>query len=141
MNNPVFILEAIDKVGDEDEDTDPLLGVLDSSNRAAFRDAYIDVPLDLSGVLWIATATDAGAIPVALRDCLYVVNLPAYSEQEKLAIAQEHLLTRPFDGPLPTSAGILALEPAASGRVGGSRSAAVGSGRSGRGGGSGRFFR
>ena len=114
VNNPVFILEGIDKVGDADEDPHPLLDVLDPSNRTAFKDAYLAVPLDLSGVLWVATATDAGAIPAKVRDCLHVVDLPAYTEQEKLAIAQEHLLARPFDDPLPTSAGILALEPAAS---------------------------
>lgn len=111
VNNPVFILEAIDELDDSDEDTGPLLGLLDPSKRTEFRDAYLDVPLDLSGVLWIATAIDAEAIPGVLRDCLSVVNLPAYTEQEKLAIAQEHLLTRPFAGPLPTSAGVLALEP------------------------------
>ena len=83
-------------------------------------DAYLAVPLDLSGVLWIATATDVGAIPAKVRDCLHVVDLPAYTEQEKLAIAQEHLLKRPFDDPLPTSAGILALEPAASAASAGS---------------------
>lgn len=77
-------------------------------------DAYLDVPLDLSGALWIATATDAGAIHAAVRDWLYVVGLPACTEQEKLAIVQEHLLRRPFDDLLPTSAGVLALEPAAS---------------------------
>ena len=112
VNNPVFILEGIDEVGEEDEHTGPLLYVLDSSKRTAFRDAYLDVPLDLSGVLWVATATDAGAISAVLRDYLHVVDLPAYTEQEKLAIAQEHLLTRPFADPLPTSAGVLALEPA-----------------------------
>ena len=114
VNNPVFILEGIDRVGDADEDPHPLLGVLDSSKRTAFKDAYLDVPVDLSGVLWIATATDVGAIPGEVGDCLHVIDLPAYTEQEKLAIAQEHLLTRPFDDPLSTSAGILALEPAAS---------------------------
>ncbi len=66
------------------------------------------------GFLWIATATDTETIPAAVGDCLYVVDLPAYTEQEKLAIVQERLLARPFDGPLPTSASILALEPAAS---------------------------
>ena len=114
VNNPVFILEGIDQAGDADEDPHPLFDVLDPSNRTAFKDAYLAVPLDLSGVLWIATATDVGAIPARVRDCLHVVDLPAYTEQEKLAIAQEHLLARPFDDPLPTSAGILALEPAAS---------------------------
>ena len=114
VNNPVFILEGIDEAGDADEHADALLDLLDPSNRTAFRDAYLDVPLDLSGVLWITTATDAGAIPAAVRDWLHVVDLPAYTEQEKLAIAGEHLLTRPFDGPSPTSAGVLALEPAES---------------------------
>ena len=114
VNNPVFILEGIDKVGDADEEPHPLRHVLDPSSREAFKDAYLAVPLDLSGVLWVATATDAGAIPATVRDCLHVVELPAYTEQEKLAIAQEHLLKRPFDGLLPMSAGILALEPAAS---------------------------
>ena len=63
VNNPVFILEGIDQAGDADEDPHPLLGVLDSSKRTAFVDVYLAVPLDLSGVLWVATATDAGAIP------------------------------------------------------------------------------
>ena len=124
VNNPVFILEGIDKAGDADadEESHPLLDVLDPSSREAFKDAYLAVPLDLSGVLWIATATDVGAIPAMVRDCLHVVELPAYTEQEKLAIAQEHLLKRPFDDPLPTSAGILALEPAASAASAGSAS-------------------
>lgn len=114
VNNPVFVIEGIDEVGDAEEQTDPLVGVLNPSKRTAFTDSYLDVPLDLSGLLWLATATDVEAIPAAVRDCLYVVDLPAYTEQEKLAIAQEHLLTRPFDGPLPTSAGVLALEPVSS---------------------------
>ncbi len=107
VNNPVFILVGIDEAGDADEHAGALLGLLDPSNRTAFRDAYLDVPLDLSGVLWITTATDAGAIPATVRDWLHVVDLPAYTEQEKLAIARDHLLTRPFDGPSPTSAGVL----------------------------------
>ena len=119
VNNPLFILEGLDAVGDADAHTVPLLGVLDPSKRTTFTDAYLGVPLDLSGVLWIATATDAGAIPAAVRDCLHVVDLPAYTEQEKVAIAQEHLLTRPFDSPLPTSAGVLAVEPDSAVPVGG----------------------
>ena len=127
VNNPVFILEGVDKAGDGDEVAVALLGILDSSKRTAFKDAYLDVPLDLSGVLWIATATDADAIPVTVRDCLHVVDLPVYTEQEKLAIAQEHLLARPFDDPLPASAGILALEPAASAASAGTTSSLTGS--------------
>ena len=103
MNNLVFILEGLDEVGDADEQTDALLGVMGSSKPTAFTDAYLDISLDLSGVLWLATATDAGALPAAVRDCLHVVGLPACTDHEKLAIAQEHLLARPFDGSLPTS--------------------------------------
>lgn len=69
MNNLVFILEGLDDVGDADEQTDALLGVMGSSKPTAFTDAYLDVSLDLSGVLWLATATDAGALPAAVRDC------------------------------------------------------------------------
>ena len=122
VNNPVVILEGIDKVGGEDEHIDPLLDVLDSSERTEFRDAYLDVPFDLSGVLWIATATDAGAIPAVVRHCLHVVNLSAYTEQEKLEIAQGHLLACPFDDPQSTSGGVLALEPGSSGAPAGTAS-------------------
>ena len=60
VNNPLFILEAIDKVGDADEDTDPLLGVLDSSNRTAFRDAYIDVQDSDGNYLHVPSARNGG---------------------------------------------------------------------------------
>ena len=95
MINPVFILEAIDQV--EQEAADALLDILDPVRRTAFRDAYVDVAFDLSAVLWIVTATHAGAIPEPVRKQLAVVELPGYTEQEKLAIAERHLLTRPFD--------------------------------------------
>ena len=90
-----------------------LLDLLDPSNRTAFRDAYLDVPFDLS-----AHPMDHDGdrrrrrFPRRCGTWLHVVDLPAYTEQEKLAIAREHLLTRPFDGPPPTSAGVLALEHA-----------------------------
>ena len=108
VNNPVFILEAVDRV--EQEAAEALLGVLDPVRRTAFRDAYVDVAFDLSAVLWIVTATDAGAIPEPVRKQLAVVELPGYTEQEKLAIAERHLLTRPFDEPERTAAGWLAPE-------------------------------
>ena len=145
VNNPVFVLEGIDKAGDDAEDVVALLGVVDWSKRTAFKDAYLDVPLDLSGVLWIATATDAGAIPKSVRDCLYVIDLPAYTEEEKMAIAQEHLLARPFDDLLSMSAGILAIDPAASAASAGAASSSDwfgrARGRSDRGRRSGRLFR
>ena len=108
MINPVFILEAIDQV--EQEAADALLDILDPVRRTAFRDAYVDVAFDLSAVLWIVTATHAGAIPEPVRKQLAVVELPGYTEQEKLAIAERHLLTRPFDESERTAAGWLAPE-------------------------------
>ena len=111
VGNPVFILESVDRV--EKGDADALLDLLDPARCRAFRDACLDVPFDLRGVVWIVTATDAGAIPKPVRERLEVIELPAYTEQEKLAIAQRHLLARPFDGPGPESAGRLALAPTA----------------------------
>ena len=108
VNNPVFILDAVDRV--EQEAAEALLGVLDPVRRTAFRDAYVDVAFDLSAVLWIVTATDAGAIPEPVRKQLAVVELPGYTEQEKPVIAERHLLTRPFDEPARTAAGWLAPE-------------------------------
>ena len=129
VQNPVFILEGIDKIAedfdknarrDADEDKDyrerveSMLAVLDPSHRAAFQDAFLQFPLDLSGVLWIATAIDPTVIPAEVRDCLHVVDLPVYTEQEKVAIAEEHLLRRPFDGVPADSAGVLAPDLASS---------------------------
>ena len=109
VGNPVFILEAIDRV--DAEAADALLDLLDPARRKAFRDEYLDIRFDLSAVLWIVTATDVGAIPEAVRKGLDIVELPAYGEQEKLAIAERHLLRRPFDPPGQTAAGWLAPEP------------------------------
>lgn len=129
VQNPVFILEGIDKIaedidkdagrndnGDQDyrERVESMLAVLDPSRRTAFQDAFLQFPLDLSGVLWIAAATDSAVIPAEVRDCLHVVDLPVYTEQEKVAIAEEHLLRRPFDGVLADSAGVLAPAVASS---------------------------
>ena len=108
VNNPVFILEAVDKV--EQEAADAVLDVLDPERCTGFRDAYIDVPFDLSGVLWIVTATDPGAIPEPVRKRLEVIELAGYTEQEKLAIAEQYLLKKPFDEPGGTPAGCLAPE-------------------------------
>lgn len=108
--NPVFIIEGLDELDDAEEGTGPLLDLLDPFPPAEFVDVYIDVPIDLSGVLWIATATDAGQIPEALREWLEIVPLPAYTEDEKLTIAREHLLTRPFEVALPAPGGVLALD-------------------------------
>ena len=108
VNNLVFVLEAIDRV--DAEAADVLLDVLEPKRRRAFEDAYIEVPFDLSNVLWIVTATDPGGIPEPVRKWLAVIELPEYSAEEKLDIAQRYLLTRPFAGREP--AGWLAPEPA-----------------------------
>ena len=110
VRNPVFILEGIDRV--EDDAADPLLDVLDPVRSVAFRDAYLQAPFDLSAVLWIVTVTDPGAIPEGARKRLEVVEFPGYTGHEKLAIA-EHLLKRPFDDTVRTSAAWLAPGPVA----------------------------
>ena len=77
VNNPVFILEDLDRVASEAADA--LADVLDPARRTAFRDEYLQAPFDLSGVLWIAPATDPGAIPEPVRKRLVVIELPAYT--------------------------------------------------------------
>ena len=113
VGNPVFILEELDRVASDAADA--LLDVLDPARRSAFRDEHLQVPFDLSAALWIVTATDAGGIPEPVRTRLEVIELPAYGEQEKLAIAQRYLLTRPFGQSQDTPP--LALEPAAPARA------------------------
>ena len=111
VRNPVFLLEAIDRAGPDLAEA--LRDVLDPVRGIAFEDQYLQVPFDLSAVLWIVTATDPEAIPEPVRNRLEVIELPGYTEQEKLAIAEQHLLKRPFDASVPGSAACLAPEPAA----------------------------
>ncbi len=94
--NPVFLLDEVDKMGNDykGDPTSALLEVLDPAQNNTFSDHYIEVPFDLSDILWIVTANDLGGIPRPLRDRMEIISLSSYTEQEKLEIAKQYLVPR-----------------------------------------------
>ncbi len=97
--NPIFMMDEVDKIG-HDFRGDPaaaLLEVLDPEQNNTFADHYLEIPYDLSNVMFVATANVADPIPAPLRDRMEILEIPGYTRREKLAIARQHLIPKQIE--------------------------------------------
>ena len=97
--NPLIILDEVDKLGQDykGDPTSALLEVLDSEQNSTFVDHYLEIPFDLSNVMFITTSNDLSLIPTPLRDRMDIIELPSYTREEKLNIAKKHLIKKQLE--------------------------------------------